>query len=222
MTPWRPFPLMLAAASLACLVVIGPASADGHHRDRQVSVMPQADADAKREHPAIGGEPMSYLIDFQTPEEAHRWRAINDSVMGGISRGGMRVAEGVGLFSGETSLENNGGFASVRRDPEAFDLSREAGMTLFVRGDGRHYQLRLYTDQLPQGAAYRAEFQPAAGDWQRITLRWRDFAPVFRGRLLSDVPPIDPAGIEQVGLMIVDRQAGPFRLEIAGMAPFRH
>ncbi len=39
MTPWRPFPLMLAAASLACLVVIGPASADGHHRDRQVSVM---------------------------------------------------------------------------------------------------------------------------------------------------------------------------------------
>lgn len=161
---------------------------------------------------------MSYLIDFQTPEEAHRWRAINDSVMGGISWGGMRVEEGVGLFSGETSLENNGGFASVRREREAFDLSDAGGIALRVRGDGRRYQLRLYTAQLPEGAAYRASFQPAAGEWQRIELAWHDFAPVFRGRLLSDVPPIDPAGIEQLGLMIVDRQAGPFRLEIAGLA----
>lgn len=158
---------------------------------------------------------MTYLIDFQEPAESRRWRAINDNVMGGISRGGMRVEAGVGVFSGETSLANNGGFASVRRDPEAFDLSDAPGLGLQVRGDGRTYQLRLYTDQLPQGAAYRASFQPAVGEWQRIELFWHDFSPMFRGRLLAGIPPIDPAGIDQVGLMIVDRQAGPFRLEVA-------
>lgn len=160
------------------------------------------------------GEPMTYLIDFQDPGEANRWRAINDSVMGGVSRGGLWVEDGIGVFRGETSLENNGGFASVRRDPEAFDLSDAPGLALHVRGDGRTYQLRLYTGQLPQGAAYRASFQPPAGEWQRIEVSWHDFEAVFRGRLLEGIPPLDPAGVDQVGLMIVDRQAGPFRLEV--------
>ncbi|MBE0488876.1 MAG: CIA30 family protein [Halomonas sp.] len=158
---------------------------------------------------------MTYLIDFRDPGEASRWRAINDGVMGGISRGGLHVEDGIGIFSGETSLANNGGFASVRRDPEAFDLGSAAGIALHVRGDGRAYQLRLYTGQLPQGAAYRASFQPSAGEWQRVTLPWHDFEAVFRGRLLADIPPIDPAGIDQVGLMIVDKAAGAFRLEVA-------
>lgn len=158
---------------------------------------------------------MTRLIDFRDAGEANRWRAINDAVMDGVSRGGLTVEDGTGVFSGETSLENNGGFASVRRDPEAFDLARQAGMALRVRGDGRTYQLRLYTDQLPRGAAYRAEFQPTADQWQRITLPWHAFEPMFRGRRLGEVAPLDPARIDQVGLMIVDRQAGPFRLEVA-------
>jgi len=162
---------------------------------------------------------MPYLIDFQHSDEAARWRAINDDVMGGVSRGGLHGEEGVGVFSGETSLENNGGFASVRREPEAFDLSDASGVVLRVCGDGRRYQLRLYTDQLPPGAAYRASFQPAAGEWQRVALSWPEFEPVFRGRLLGDVPPIDPARIAQVGLMIVDRAAGPFRLAVARLEP---
>ncbi|MGM0914489.1 MAG: CIA30 family protein [Pseudomonadota bacterium] len=157
----------------------------------------------------------AHLIDFQHQHEAARWRAINDDVMGGVSRGGLHREGGIGVFSGETSLENNGGFASVRRDPEAFDLREHPGLELYVRGDGRRYQLRLYTDQLPQGAAYRASFQPSAGQWQRVALSWREFEPVFRGRLLKDVAAVDPARIEQLGLMIVDRRAGPFRLELA-------
>ncbi|MDR5892788.1 CIA30 family protein [Halomonas mongoliensis] len=68
---------------------------------------------------------------------------------------------------------------------------------------------------LPRGAAYRGIFQPPAGEWQHVTLTWHDFKPMFRGRLLDGIPPIDPAGIDQVGLMIVDLEAGPFRLEVA-------
>ncbi len=217
MTPWPLTTRILAAASVVAASMIGLSIADGHNRDSRVNVSAQVEPEVTADD-AIRGEPMTYLIDFQDPGEANRWRAINDSVMGGVSRGGLHVEDGIGLFSGETSLANNGGFASVRRDPEAFDLSSAAGMALSVRGDGRRYQLRLYTAQLPEGAAYRASFQPAAGEWQRIELSWHDFKPVFRGRLLEGTPPIDPAGIEQVGLMIVDRQAGPFRLEIAGMA----
>ncbi|MFP4137628.1 MAG: CIA30 family protein [Halomonas sp.] len=158
---------------------------------------------------------MPKLIDFRHADEAARWRAINDDVMGGVSRGGLHGEGGVGVFSGETSLENNGGFASVRREPEAMDLGTAEGVVLRVRGDGRDYQLRLYTDQLPRGAAYRASFHPGAGEWQRVELPWQEFEAMFRGRQLPGVAPLDPSRIAQLGLMIVDRRAGPFRLEVA-------
>jgi len=158
---------------------------------------------------------MTRLIDFQHADEASRWRAINDAVMGGISEGHLQAEDGVGAFSGEISLENNGGFASVRREPEAFDLGGQAGLVLHVRGDGRRYQLRLHTDQLFDGAAYRALFQPPVGEWQHVALPWDAFEAVFRGRRLDDAPSLDPAAIQQVGLMLADRQAGPFRLEVA-------
>ncbi|MGM0703628.1 MAG: CIA30 family protein [Pseudomonadota bacterium] len=157
---------------------------------------------------------MPLLIDFQDAREATRWRTINDDVMGGISRGEMKVENGIGVFSGELSLEHGGGFASVRRDPEAFELDGYAGMMLNVRGDGRCYQLRLRTNRLFDGAAYRARFQPPAGEWRRIALPWQTFEAVFRGRLLADAPPLEPEAIQQVGLLIADKQAGPFRLEV--------
>ncbi|MGM0516759.1 MAG: CIA30 family protein [Pseudomonadota bacterium] len=158
---------------------------------------------------------MTRLVDFQHTDEALRWRAINDDVMGGVSQGHMHVEDGIGVFSGEISLENNGGFTSARREPETFDLSDQAGLVLNVRGDGRRYQLRLYTDRLNDGGAYRALFQPPAGQWQRLDLPWHGFEAVFRGRRLEDAPPLDPEGIRQVGLLIADRQPGPFRLEVA-------
>ncbi|MDZ7853228.1 MAG: CIA30 family protein [Halomonas sp.] len=205
---------ILAAASLAGIFMMGMAVADGYHHDAHVNVIAQADPE-ETANDATQGEPMTYLIDFQAPDESSRWRAINDNVMGGISRGGMQVEDDIGVFSGEISLENNGGFASVRREPEAFDLSDHEGLALHVRGDGRRYQLRLRTDQLFDDGAYRALFQPPAGEWQRIALAWREFEAVFRGRRLEDAPPLDPGAIQQVGFLIADKRPGPFRLEVA-------
>ncbi|XKE46943.1 CIA30 family protein [Halomonas organivorans] len=162
---------------------------------------------------------MSRQIDFREPDEVRRWRAINDGVMGGVSVSEMRHEAGVGVFAGELSLEHGGGFASVRRAPLEVPPSGRAGLRLEVRGDGRRYQLRLYTHRLFDGAAYRACFQPPAGEWQRIALPWEAFEPVFRGRVLEDAPPLVPEEIRQIGLLIADRRAGAFRLEIAVIAP---
>ena len=63
------------------------------------------------------------LLAFDTSESG-LWRSVNDGVMGGLSRGSLRiVAAGVGIFEGEVSLENNGGFASVRATIGPRDLS---------------------------------------------------------------------------------------------------
>jgi monofunctional biosynthetic peptidoglycan transglycosylase len=115
-------------------------------------------------------------------------------------------------FEGELSLENNGGFASVRRSI-VDDLSESTGVRLEIRGDGRTYQFRLRQDDRFDGIAWRAEFT-TSGDWQTIVLSFDQFIPVFRGRQVPDAGPVEPAAIRQIGFMLADKTPGSFSLEI--------
>nr|MBP7522136.1 CIA30 family protein [Leptothrix sp. (in: b-proteobacteria)] len=55
---------------------------------------------------------------------------------------------------------------------------------------------------------------PRDANWQTLHLPLADFRASFRGREVTGAPPLAPARIRQVGLMIAARQAGPFRLHI--------
>jgi monofunctional biosynthetic peptidoglycan transglycosylase len=160
---------------------------------------------------ARGEEPM-LIFDFATAAEA--WPSIDDGVMGGLSASAMVLESGIAGFRGTVSFANNGGFASVRSRPQPRDLSAFSGLSLRVRGDGRRYGLRLRTDAAFDGVSYQAELQPPADEWVEVALPFTAFAPVFRGRLVADHPPLDPARITTFGLIIA-RQEGPFRLDLA-------
>ena len=55
------------------------------------------------------------IYDFNKNKNLRDWQIINDGVMGGLSFGRLRLSEnGNGLFYGFVSLENYGGFTSVR------------------------------------------------------------------------------------------------------------
>lgn len=154
------------------------------------------------------------LVDFRS-FDALEWYRVNDAVMGGISRGGIQPTDsGTALFAGELSLENNGGFASVRSPVGAHDLSKAAGLEIRVRGDGRSYQLRLHTDDRFDGIAYRAGFETTRGEWTTVRIPFDKFLPTFRGRVPYGAPPLDTARIRQIGLMLADKRPGPFALEI--------
>ena len=154
------------------------------------------------------------LIHFRA-DRPGPWTAVHDRVMGGASRGGIRLTErGTGLFTGVISLANRGGFASVRTVPGRTDLSGCDGLELRARGDGRTYQLRLRTDDSLDGIAYRAEFATREGEWITVRLPFDLFRPTFRGRKPRDAPPLDVSRIRQAGFLLADGQAGPFALEI--------
>ena len=61
---------------------------------------------------------------------------------------------------------------------------------------------------------YQCAFTTTPGQWEEHRLLGKDFVPTFRGRVLSDLPPLNPAKVLSVGFLIADKQAGPFRLEI--------
>jgi NADH dehydrogenase [ubiquinone] 1 alpha subcomplex assembly factor 1 len=165
-----------------------------------------------------GGTP-EMIIVFQPGTEP--WRNIDDVVMGGLSSSEMVIEDGVAVFRGDVSLDNYGGFASVRSEPADHDLSAFDGLVLRVRGDGKRYKVRLRTTGAFDGPSYQATIEPAPGEWQEIMIPFREFEPVFRGRRLPDHPPLDPGEVKTIGLLIADKQAGAFRLELEWIAGYR-
>lgn len=155
------------------------------------------------------------VLDFNTPS-ACSWVAVDDRIMGGTSLSQAEYMDGIGLsFSGEVSLENNGGFASIRSDNKHYDLSAYSGLTLRLRGDGKSYKLSLRTDRFFDGVSYQVSFNTKKDTWQEITLPFAEFTPTHHGIKLSTVAPMDTSKITSFGLFISDRQEGPFKCEIA-------
>lgn len=155
-------------------------------------------------------------LTFTDPGEQQRWYAVDDGVMGGKSHSGFRVEADTGCFYGEVSLENGGGFASVRREPDHIEpsLTQGKGISLRVRGDGRTYQLRLKSTALEDASAYRVTFTPTKDQWETWEFPWHSFEAVRRGTLLTSAPPLDPHTIHQLGFLIADRTAGSFALNV--------
>jgi hypothetical protein len=159
------------------------------------------------------------LFDFAVPSAADAWHAIDDRVMGGVSRSRQRADPGGhAVFEGEVSLERHGGFASVRSSPGERGLSGAQACLVDVRGHPRVFKLSLLVDDGFDSLSFQADFTPAGSHWQSVHLPLAAFRARFRGRDLPDAPPLDPARIRQVGLMVAARQAGAFSLDIRRIA----
>jgi NADH dehydrogenase [ubiquinone] 1 alpha subcomplex assembly factor 1 len=141
--------------------------------------------------------------------------------MGGVSHSTMHLENGRAVFAGVVSLDHGGGFASVRSHPALWDLRNYTGIELTLRGDGRRYKLRLKTDPGFDGVNWETAFVTDANARQTMRFPFYDLVPVYRGKPVFGEPPFDPGRIATFGLLISDRQSGPFRLEIETVAAYQ-
>lgn len=163
-------------------------------------------------------QPMKTLFDFTGENPDVEWRANNDGVMGGLSKGGAAIIEGGMLFSGDLSLENNGGFSSIYFRVN-FDLSYFSGIRLKVLGDGRSYQLRLESDAMFSQrwpVSFSHEFKTIEGEWVEDFLPFNELSQTWRGRRLSGYL-FNPQDIRRIGVMLADKKPGQFSLKIASI-----
>ncbi len=159
--------------------------------------------------------PGTLLFQFSGSAGDGAWGAVNDDVMGGVSRGGARIIDGVLHFRGILSLENNGGFSSVRSAGPTLDLGPATAIVLRIRGDGRTYRLQLSTDASLRGAriSYQAPFETRRGEWTEVVVPLSSLEPRFRGQKLRG-PPLDRSRITEFGLSLSDGNPGSFALEV--------
>ncbi|CAH9137924.1 unnamed protein product [Cuscuta epithymum] len=162
------------------------------------------------------------------------WGALDDVVMGGVSEStfvidptGGEDGKPTGVFKGNVTTANNGGFASTRTKnfPVPEDLSAYDGLELRLRGDGCHYKLIIRTSRDWDTVGYTVSFDTMEGQWQSIRLPFSSLRPIFRARTVLDAPPFDPSQIISLQLMLSkfeydgklnqNFKEGPFQLSLS-------
>lgn len=151
------------------------------------------------------------LYQFDKNSPTTDWRIVDDGVMGGRSSGDFYINEaGNGVFEGFVSLENNGGFSSVRYR-ETYQIQSQKTIRIYLKGDGSKYQFRVKADSFDRHS-YIAEFK-TSGEWEFIEIELSSMYPAFRGRKLS-IPNFDKSRIEEMAFLIGNKKEQKFHLEI--------
>ena len=152
------------------------------------------------------------IIDFSQSKDLSNWYVVDDVVMGGRSDGTMELnTENNAVFSGTVSLENNGGFSSIRYRANAIELDSYRRFLIHIRGDGKQYQFRVKS-KANNYHSYIYNFE-TSGKWEVIEIPFDDMYPSFRGRRL-DMKNFDGMQIEEMGILIGNKKAESFNLEI--------
>jgi monofunctional biosynthetic peptidoglycan transglycosylase len=160
--------------------------------------------------------PQVPLLTFESPDAAREWQIVNDGVMGGLSDGRFRITDRHTLeFYGTLSLENNGGFASVRSRPRTLGLRAGDTLVARVRGDGREYQLNLYTAERRMAFSYRAPLQTRNGEWIDVSTPLGRFEATSFGRVIREAGSVNPGAVTSIGFLLAEKTPGPFVLEVA-------
>ena len=150
------------------------------------------------------------IFDFNKNSKVEDWVIIDDVVMGGKSSGTFGLnAEGFGVFEGAISLENNGGFSSVRYRFPRVQIKESTKIFIRLKGDGKEYQFRIKSNSNDY-YSYIAPFATTE-DWQEIEIPLKDMYPSFRGRRLNQ-PNFSSDFIEEVAFLIGNKKKERFKL----------
>ena len=135
--------------------------------------------------------------------------------MGGLSHSTVTYSKGEEfLFAGEISPTNGGGFCSIRSPNLDLDVSEFCSIGIEVQGDGKRYALRLFSYSQFDTYAYEVRWQTSSSDWGQFTFPLNELAPKWRGREVTNAPPLNKAHITSIGFLIADKQFGTFSLRV--------
>ena len=153
---------------------------------------------------------LAVIFDFNKKSNVEDWVIVDDGVMGGRSKGNFKLSkDGFGVFEGKISLENNGGFSSLRYKFPKIETKEYSKVVLKLKGDSKQYQFRVKTNS-GDYYSYITTFS-TSGKWQEIEIPLKDMYPSYRGRKL-DQPNFSGDYIEEIMFLIGNKKEENFKL----------
>ena len=114
------------------------------------------------------------------------------------------------IFTGLVSLENNGGFASVRYN-DNYKVNKDSKLKIKLIGDSKDYQIRIKPNRFTR-YSYSKTIQTTK-DVQTIIIPLSEFSAQFRGFSI-DKENFNYNSLQEIGFLIGNKKSEKFRLEI--------
>ena len=109
------------------------------------------------------------------------------------------------------SLENYGGFTSIRCAVADIAVTESSKVQLRIKGDGKDYQFRV-KHKARDYQSYITTFS-TTGAWETIEIPLIDLYPSWRGQKL-DMPNFDRSSINEFTFLIANKRNETFELLI--------
>lgn len=154
-------------------------------------------------------------IDFGKNGNAQDWMIVNDGVMGGRSQGQGYFTDSSLVFQGEVSLDNNGGFASLRSPYQDFDLSAYKKVVIRCKSKGVKFAFTLNIYRQFYLPSFKKSIPTQSDDWETIELDLSDFYAYRLGNQLDRKLDTETlAKIIRLGFITNEKKYAPFEFEL--------
>jgi len=156
----------------------------------------------------------NHLLNASLMATEKQWRIVNDGVMGGLSSSNVAVKDDKIIFSGNVSLENNGGFTSLRSPVKDYNFEEYSGLELKIKGDGKRYSISMKETSYFTGYFFTSTFETKKDVWITVKLPFNQFKLYYFGKETNSSKKIPLNNIKEISLLIGDKQSGEFKAEI--------
>jgi NADH dehydrogenase [ubiquinone] 1 alpha subcomplex assembly factor 1 len=156
----------------------------------------------------------NFLLNSSLMKTEKQWRIVNDGVMGGLSSSKVIVKDDKIIFRGNVSLENNGGFASLRSQIKDYNFENYSGIEIKLKGDGKLYSISMKETTYFNGYFYTNSFETKKDEWIVAQIPFNQFKLYYFGKDTNSSKKIPLDNIKEISLLIGDKQKGEFKAEI--------
>jgi NADH dehydrogenase [ubiquinone] 1 alpha subcomplex assembly factor 1 len=154
------------------------------------------------------------LLNASIMKTENQWRIVNDGVMGGLSSSKTAIKDDKIIFSGNVSLENNGGFASLRSPVKVYDFSEFTGLELKLKTDGKRYSISMKETSYFNGYFYTITFETKKDEYIVVRIPFNQLKLYYFGNETNSEDKIPLDNIKEISLLIGDKQEGGFITEV--------
>ncbi|MEM6542217.1 MAG: CIA30 family protein, partial [Bacteroidota bacterium] len=125
-------------------------------------------------------------FDFGTTKDGTNWQILNDGVMGGLSKGEILFTENSLKFSGAVSLENYGGFTSVKSPFQEFTLANKSRVKIRYKTSGQSIAISLENSRAFYKPYFKLELEDTEDSWKTKEIAIEQFKQYNLGQVTQE------------------------------------
>jgi monofunctional biosynthetic peptidoglycan transglycosylase len=159
----------------------------------------------------------SSIIDFGNSNGKNQeWMLLSDNIMGGNTKSKIEYTNNSVLLSGNISLDNYGGFSSIKTKYKSFDLSKFTAIKIKFKSTKQKFAFTLEDNQNWTQPNYKYEFSAKKDDtWEEVTIYFKDFKEIIIGEPTGNLMKSKSLkNIVRMGIMTSEKKEGSFTLEV--------